>query len=537
MDTPLLTSDEDLSPPSLSSGPAIAEESEFSRLISRSINPLQALSHRLDPFATTSPPRSPLHHADQRQQSRGIVKRGSLVTIIAGTLSLMHAGFVWGSYMAGSWSDTHLTVVIAWQKEYLPALDDLTDTVIRSTNLASLLQDLATAQQYLLVGALWVTSLLLPCFFVVLSPTWVVGDCQKSVSLERRMRTWQARGFFETTVRFSFLLMFVLVLLDLATAVIELHWTDSVANVRNRALGGLAAYVTAMASAIGVILVLRSPGKIRGSFTIAASGDFPGQRQAATIRSPPPQAFQHPWRLVDGPNMSVLEEEPEPRPNAQQFVPDASSTPELIEENVSMMTPTRPTKLSFGRKVLVFQVGLLTAVLWIPSLYLPLFRISYTGLAREFMTVSSLKVFLWQIPALMWTQGVQSSSATWILLAVGFILIAVVIVLPVVATCLGISTWLGENTLSYRSRSWLYCIHPALGGLVFAVALIVTVSALHPLGNLLLDEDGTGICVKFQQVVGEPCLTLTGTLLPGAWFFLLQSIVLEMFVAVTLRWS
>jgi hypothetical protein len=316
-----------------------------------------------------------------------------------------------------------------------------------------------------------------------------------------------------------------------------LHWTETVVNVNNRALGGLAAYVTAMASAVGVILVLRSPGKGGGSFTTVGSGDFPGQRPAATIRSPPPQAFQHPWRLVDGPSMSVLEEEPEPRPNAQRRVPDASSTPELVEETASVMTPTRPTKLSFGRKVLVFQIGLLTAVMWIPSLYLPLFRISYAGLAREFMTVSSLKVFLWQIPALLWTQGVQAGTARWILLGVGFVLISVVIVLPVVATCLGISTWLGENALSYRSRSWLYCIHPALGGLVFALALIATISALHPLGNLLLDEDGTGICVKFQQVVGEPCLTLTGTLLPGAWFFLIQSIVLEMFVAVTLRWT
>jgi hypothetical protein len=460
------------------------------------------------------------------------------VTIIAGTLSMMHAGFVWGSYMAGSWSDTHLTVVVAWQKEYLPALNDLTDTVIRSTNLASLLQDLATAQQYLLVGALWVTSLLLPCFFVILSPTWIVGDYQNSFSLERRMRTWQARGFFETAMRFTFLLLFVLILLDLATAVIELHWTETVVNVRNRALGGLAAYVTAMASAVGVILVLRSPGTGGDySFTTSGNGDFPGQRQGATIRSPPPQAFQHPWRLVDGPSMSVLEEEPEPRPNAQRRAPDVSSTPELVEETASVLSSTRPTKLSFGRKVLVFQIGLLTAVMWIPSLYLPLFRISYAGLAREFMSASSLKIFLWQIPALLWTQGIQAGTARWILLAVGFVLITVVIVLPVVATCLGISTWLGENAVSYRSRSWLYCIHPALGGLVFALALIATISALHPLGNLLLDEDGTGICVKFQQVVGEPCLTLTGTLLPGAWFFLLQSIVLEMFVVVTLRWT
>jgi hypothetical protein len=154
------------------------------------------------------------------------------------------------------------------------------------------------------------------------------------------------------------------------------------------------------------------------------------------------------------------------------------------------------------------------------------------------MTISSLKVFLWQIPALLWTQGVQAGTAQWILLAVGFTLVTVVIVLPVVATCLGIAVWLGETAVSYRSRSWLYCIHPALGGLVFALAVIATMSALHPLGNLLLDEDGTtGMCNKFQQAVGESCLTLTGTLLPGAWFFLLQSIVLDMFVAVTLRWT
>jgi hypothetical protein len=455
--------------------------------------------------------------------------------------------------MVDSWSDTHLTIVIAWQKQYLPGLDGLTDTVLRSTNLASLLQDLATAQQYLLLAALWCFSLLLPCAFCILSPTWIVGDyndnyqqLQQSVSLEQRMqdnmRTWSARELFEVTFRFTFLLLFVLSLLDLSTA-IELHWTDTVLDVRSRALGGLASYVTAMASAIGVIFVLRFQQGTRCSFTTTTTtstgseGDLRQKRQAATIRSPPPQAFQHPWRL-DGPSMSVLEEAPEPGPHVYRRIPDASSTPELIEENTSStMTPTRPSKLSFGKKVLVFQVGLLTTVLWIPSLYLPLFRVSYGGLAREFMAVSSLKVFLWQIPTLLWTQGVLAGTPIWILLGVGFVVMTVVIALPVVATCLGISTWLGETRLSYRSRSWLYCIHPALCGLVFCVALIATVPALQPLGNLLLDEDGTGICDKFQKVVGEPCLNLTGRLLSGAWFFLVQSIVLEMFVVMTLQWT
>jgi hypothetical protein len=59
------------------------------------------------------------------------------------------------------------------------------------------------------------------------------------------------------------------------------------------------------------------------------------------------------------------------------------------------------------------------------------------------------------------------------------------------------------------------CIHPALCGLVFCVALIATVPALKPLGNLLLDEDGTGMCDKLQK---QTRLDRTGSLLPGPFF-------------------
>jgi len=532
MRTPLLQSDEDMSPPWLSSGPVVVEESEFSRLISQSsnLNNNNNTAPFLDPFAVTT--------ANDATAALQHLQQSVSVTVAAGTLCIMHAAFVWGSFLSDVWTETHLVMAVGWQQTYLPMLDDLTDTTIRSTNLASLLQDLAVTQQYVLLALLWVSSLLLPCCFMILSPTWIVSDYNQnhaSMPIIQRMRTWQARGTVETIVRWALLILFVLMLLDLTTAVVELHWTDTVLQVRNRAVGGLSAYVSGIASALAAILVLRSPRKAvkNGSKSTARAA------AVAAIRSPSPTAFQHPWRLVEEPSMTVLEEGPTvPAAGPKRHYASEVSTPELIQETASVVAAVihhEPVKLTFRHRVLVFQFCLLAAVFWIPSLYLPLFRVSYGGVAGDLMTAQSRSLFLWQIPALLWAQGIQAATARWMLLGIGFVSMNVVLVLPVVAFCLGITTWLGEADMSRRSQHWLYCIHPALGGLVFALALIATVPSLEPLGNLWLDS--STVCDQFRQATGEPCLTITGKLLPGAWFFLAQSIVLDIFAVLTLQWA
>lgn len=236
--------------------------------------------------------------------------------------------------------------------------------------------------------------------------------------------------------------------------------------------------------------------------------------------------------------MRVLEESPEPAVLQQQRPPDSPSTPELIDEQLAChhSESSATTTLSFGQKVWAFQLGVVSLVFWIPALYLPLFYISYTGLAREFLTTRHWSVFVWQVPRLLWTQGRAAGTAIWLLLLVGVVVLSCLLIVPLIVTCLCLTTWLTEGSVRRKSCHWLDCLAPvSSGGLVFGLALVTTVPALETLSEAVLD--GSTICDIVHNVVGETCLVMHGRLLSGAWFYLAQSIVLQAFCVVTLKWS
>ena len=73
-------------------------------------------------------------------------------------------------------------------------------------------------------------------------------------------------------------------------------------------------------------------------------------------------------------------------------------------------------------------------------------------------------------------------------------------------------------------------------------ALIVAAHIIEPWSKYVLINDGSdgsrnNFCDSFESFVGELCLTVTAIPIKGAWFYVAQSIMLEIFIVLTLRWS
>ena len=558
METSLLARPGDLSVPFLSSGPHIEEESEFSRLMAQNHEEHILDFQRLIPEDLIS-----LNFEDGRR-SRVVMDdkpRGPHLTAVAGTLCLVHLGLVWGSYSADAWTQTHVSVLMGWQMDYLHFIDQMTDQVIRTTSLASLLQDLDEIHSYILLVLFWTSALVIPCLFMVLSPTLVVGDYIRPIELQKRRVSMDKRTQFELVTRFSWLPIFALCLISLSTSLVDLEWTQTTIHVGQQTKNPFAAYVIGTLCGVAMLALLRVPRQ--ENFRIVSEGDMMEIEFApatpTTVRSPPPQAFRHPWQEVeeelgeeeDEPLMTVLEEDVVRTPPRLPLLPrrlplrsdrelartarrsNSNSTPELVEEE-DERSPHHLSSLTYWNKFTVFQTGLLSVVLWIPTMYLPMLHISYAGVAADFTKQQSFRLYLWDIPGYLWSQGLEFGTPVWIVVLLALFLLTTLLILPMAATFQAILAWLGEGAWRTRSYVWLYALHPCLGGIVFSLALLVTTPSLSSLSVLMFDEHTSGIC---HGLVGNPCLEARGQLLSGGFFYILQALCLEVFVWLSLRWS
>ena len=383
---------------------------------------------------------------------------------------------------------------------------------------------------------LWSVSLLLPCAFMIVSPTFLVNDAICPTFYAKRSRSWNGRGLIETLMRWAFLTFYIVVLLSLATSFMELQWTDTTIQVGTRARGSLAAYVMGIACSVGLSVLLRSPPSTNSLAQTPPAAAT--SQEHSIVRPPPPQAFQHPWTpetQEDEPTMTVLEEmsqEPSDRSSKHRNLPDsAPSTPELIPEDDGQDEEVQ--ELTFRQKFLAFQLGLLSLILWIPCFYLPFLHLSYDGVATNFLTERVFKLYVWDIP---FSHGTRFGTPTWIVVSAIIILLLTTLIFPILASCLGVIAWVGDGMMSTKCYSWLFALHPALCGPVFSIALFTMTHSLTPFSTSLLDHESSGLCHKFKEITGEVCLNVTAKTLPGLWFYFAQSLILELFILVTLRW-
>jgi hypothetical protein len=499
METSLLASQDILdSEPLLSSGPYVEVEDEPSpleRIIAESSGtPLLLL--RLDhPVATLVRP------INERPNDARV-----LVSIMAGSLWLLHCGLVWGSYVTDSWSDTHLRVTVDWS--LLP--NSGVDVVLRSMNLASIFVMLKSSKDEILLWLVFLSALVVPCMMTLLFPMWICNDyCQTGIDKSTTTPGQLARLAVESCIRLGLAVVYHFLLLDVTMYPLEWKWTGTKVQILNQARGGLVAYVLGISAALLVIVVLR-----------------------AARRAPRSSCMRS---VVITDNQSAQQLTNERAAEAVIINGDANFDLYAIDHD-AVQPPSLSSNHSWLKRFLALQVGLISFLLWIPAMALPMFRVTYGGLISNLMKNRSMLVYLWNIPSMLWTRGVEAETDQWMLIVLGATLVFSVLIFPIVACLLACYVWItSDASKRYKLRRYLFLVHPMTCGLMFTVMSIQTIRKLSVLGDFLFDEVVSAtVCKYSESVINASCLTVTGELSTGIWYLLAQSIVLETFVWLTM---
>jgi hypothetical protein len=469
----------------------------------------------------------------------------SLLTLCAATCWVLQIGFVWSSFLAPSWFDTHLLLSVS-----TAIINKDGDQLLHSTSLASLLSDLNGADEGPAAMFLIVTSLILPCLFFVVGPMWTFQDRKEqdllltsSLSLanlirwKRQHSVWYSpRRFLEYILRVSFAIFFLLSIIDIGTSSIEMNNSSTKFTLINQLQGGLACYTLGMTCALVATVLLRAE---EINFYEHCSCLLQQHDEDSRTSAPPNNAFSLPWNIVHHNSTLVEAEEELQAPlldNMDVTHPNAVSSMQ-IDATPSDDGELGSSGLPLWKRALLYELAIGATVLWVPALFMPLFELSYGGIISDFMSEETFSIRFWEFPAVIWQRGVAAGTEQWVLIILGIILIFLVYVMPLLATLLAIAAWTLDPIPSAFCRNVLKAIQPCLGGVIFYVALHFAVPAFEDIAEYAIDMGSSGLCKKFEVMTSDTCLTITGTPQWGFWFLLAQSLSLEILVALTLLWK
>ncbi|KAG7353866.1 hypothetical protein IV203_003221 [Nitzschia inconspicua] len=512
----------------------------------------------------------PNYESSATTESTAVSRRPSLLTLFAVTGCLLQVGFVWSSFMAPSWFDTHLLLSIS-----LHVINKDTDQLLHSTSLATLLSDLNGANEGMAAMFLIVTALVIPCLFSVAGPLWTWQDRieqdqllfqSNSLSLaslarwtRHRSLTYSPRRFLEYIMRISLSIFFLLCIMDVGTSSIEMNNINNTQfTLINQMQGGLACYTIGMTCALVVIVLLRiSESNFHDHCWSLLSQQQPTSSDDAFRQSAPPhQAFQLPWNIlpsIGGAMMEAQEELEAPLlgiSNGSENSTVAATTPSPQDHALSCMQietgqqgatcdldSSTGSRLSCWKRAVLYELAIFATVFWIPALFLPLFELSYGGIISDFMTEVTFSVQFWEFPAVLWQRGIAAGTEQWILMLLGLVLVSCVYIIPLLATLLAIGVWVLDPIPSEYCRKVLGALQPCMCGFVFWLALNFALPAFEVITEYAIDMGSSGLCKRFEVITSDTCLSIVGDRKAGVWFLLGQSLSLELFVILTLLWK
>jgi len=529
------------------------EESALSRLITESTPPEALL-----PFGPGITDETIAPTTVSSGPNRG---KASIITTLAGTLICLQWGFTWGAFFTKTgWMDSHLQVSLGWQTKYLPFLDKHVDFVIQETSVFTLASNLKDDKEYFSLAGIWFCSVVIPCVFMIVCPIWILTDytVPRRKFVPQQQQQLFSRSWLELTVRLSSLVSFIILTLNIAIRGIELSWADTDLQVHNEIRGAYLSYLVGTSCALTTVVILRMPflehiqllkypyqkenaastrhARANSNFS-AVSAEVPPPR---ALYSPPPNAFSLPWlsskhgRNGNSATADPVENESETeRLIEPEGTPQQASNPSPTRQSQqSVPTTVPPCKISKNQKIILFQAGVLAPLLCFPALVLAQFRVLYDGLVVDLIKTKAFNVYLWQFPQIIWHTGVQSGTPKWIMVVTFSMICLVVLILPLVAYLVAVLAWMRPR-LRPVFRDVLQLLQPTLCGIPLAAAIVVTVPSFIDIGEDL-DED---ICTQIEKVIQNQCLISGGVRLAGCYFLLAQAIVLEIFVALTIRWT
>ena len=439
----------------------------------------------------------------------------SIATIAGGSLLFVQVGLFWVSVMGGSssssstsataWFDVVLRVQVSWFRLALGT--DATDTVLQRMNLGSILLSFLQTHQNAALVLVVLTCTVLPVLALIQQ---VVVFVQRHADFVAGRPGRQYRNYIDPLVRLSFLVVWLLLFMDLATSFIDLKWTGTVVSVQNRIQHGLVSYVLAATSMIAMAIVQRF-----------------GQDNIPTRRNTSTTEFS-PYMMEDEDNMDTIREPLLPADGTTEQEATTTTTAAATRCNgkpcVSKIVP-----------ILAFETGLLSVLLLVASFFEPLLTIRYSGIASQFMNCREQSLHLGQLPVLLWERGNAAQTEKWVLLAFGMVLLQLTLGLPLAALVCAVHRWTGRT--SRQSRLWLKSLYPGSGPLVLALALLLVVPLLDHVPQYLFEQDTSSatLCDHVETLLDESCLVLKSQLGAGAWCFIAHSVLLEAFLLLSLR--
>lgn len=643
----LLSGDQD-APTSLLSDCPDEEESEFSRLISRS-TPTTAhhIQHPRRSGSSVSwadgeivggqqyeendhhPPSSYLrrkkrrhqrqllsHHHYHRQQQHDAngqneetgLCSATFVIIAAGACWIMQISFCFASFLSNSWTAT-LVELTAGDPSYSSSFGKSTTPIrlvlppLATTSPATLWQSLNNNVSIALL--LMTTTLVLPCLNMVLTPAEIVQAWSSTTTTidttatatysrsiyysgtldKRSVVSWTQQYWLPLAHRWTVCLVYVMLILSVAVQFVSIKWTDAVLSVHSQLSAGLAAFALGSSSAVFSAMILRlqndhvfheNPNNTMNVSTLSqrSLNDNDVGNQIETERVDSSSSAAIPQQSDDGTlssvsnielddtgtatGMRILEDEVEPKEtntlqnntalddenngSATQLEPLLPGSRSNSGSFHSAPTKRRP----FWQVLVVFQFGLCSILLSVPALTLPLIRFEYTGFVSELLNGHSTQsVSLSDLPGIIYHDGVHANTPPWISWIVGVLIFLNIVGCPLLATILSFTTWFLPPDANCRQQSrhfcrrWLFAVHPGVGGIALVATLCIASPTVEALCDNMFNKNlsDRGICDIVSSFSGGNCLTVRSTAMQGFWYYAAQTMCLEMFIVLTIRWS
>ena len=460
MNTPLLAADESHEVPSLSGG----------------VDDPDANSHLTLMLREASSP--PLHVPQTRNTNRGHASASnrqrqlapvSFFTVLLGSLATIQVGLLWGSFLSPSWLQVHLLAAHAF-------LTPPMDTLLQNLDLGSMISAFISSGQASAVALLAVTTVIIPCCAMIALPMSVL-ERHAAVVLGT---AYEPKSMFNLFIRFGFLVVYIVLILDFALSFIELTLLETKADVQTRMGAGLVSYTIGMTMAV-----------VSAKLMAVAAVSCPSTEGSI-------DTIEHGY-------MRVLEEEEEEE--------------EMVRGN-SVVVPGTESACWCPYRLLLFESAVISIILWIAAFACPLFKVTYQGAASNLMSQTTLNVNLADL-----MQTPQGAAHAMLQATV----VTQLFVFPILALVVAI----GISFFGLKRR-WLSGIHPAVNSISICAAILIMVPSLQTLGVEMLNEQTSGICGEFHDLTGESCLVMIGTVEAGTWCLVGHAVALETFILLTL---
>lgn len=398
----------------------------------------------------------------------------SFLTVLIGSLTIVQAGQLWASFLSTSWLQIH---VVVKHVIFTPPLD----TEVRNLDLGSIVSMLVSMGQTMAVGLLAVTTIIIPCCAMIVQPMTVLERHDMVLS----GGTFHSKSIIMNLVRFGFLIVYIVLILDLSTSFIELNLVDSKIAVQNRMGSGLVFYMIGMTMSVVSAKLL----------TVATVSEVP------TVGS---------MNVMEEGYMRVLEEELEE---------SGEETTNMQEQDV-MEAHNSGAWCGCSYRLIMFESAVLSIILAIAAFALPLFKVRYEGVASDFLSQTTLEVHISDLVQL--PQGSAHAILQGTVMSQLFVFPSIALFL-VAGVCL----------FGFK-KQWLSGVRPAVNGITICAAILFVVPALQSFGMDILGGQVSGFCSEFENLTGESCLTMVGTVGAGTWCLVGHAVALETLIAVTL---